>query len=184
MSVTKYNIFRSVTAIWMGLLLGTSLPYHAYCPQIDHHATFVQAARCWNLMFHVPNNFGMIVPFLWQHLTCGIIFPMKSGPHLWLTISNIYWTHIFLHSSYNIVRCHEHSCGMTQYKSNDWLIYTDHAHPLVIPIMLPSLKYVGENLCRYCYHCVYFYHMPKATSLTWPQFLAKQSGYIIGKNTV
>ncbi len=73
-------------------------------------------------MFHVPNGPGVIVPFLWQHVTCGIICPTKSGPHLWLTFANPYWRRIFFHSSYNIVLCHDHSCEMAQYKSNDWLI--------------------------------------------------------------
>ncbi len=102
---------------------------------INCHAIFARAGMCWSLMFHVLNSSGVMGPFLWQHLNCGIIWPMKSGPHLWLTFSNPYWTcwrHIFFPSSYNIVLRHELSCGMAQYKSNDWLIdwtqILDHPH--------------------------------------------------------
>ncbi len=42
------------------------------------------------LKLNVLNGSEVIVPFLWHHLTCGIICPTKSGPHLRLTFSNPY----------------------------------------------------------------------------------------------
>ena len=110
----------------VGVLFGTSLR-SSYCPSpllppTNRHVTITLAGICWHLMFRVPNGFGVIVPVLWQHLALGIIYPTKSGPHLRLTFSIPYWRHIFFHDSYDIVVCHEHSCGVAQYKSNDWLI--------------------------------------------------------------
>ncbi len=96
--------------------------FYYLCSLLNLRAIFARAGIWWKLMFHVPNDSGVIVPFLWQHLTCGIICPTKSGPHLRLIFSNPYWRFIFFQCSYKIVLRHEHSCGMAQYKSNDWLI--------------------------------------------------------------
>ncbi len=49
------------------------------------YVTFLRPPEqgCAQTFFHVPNNFEVIVPFLWQHLTCC----MKAIPHPRFTFS-------------------------------------------------------------------------------------------------
>ncbi len=56
-------------------------------------------------MVHVLNDSRVMCLFCaWHHcVTCGIICPAKSGPHLQLTFSNPYWRlwHLFSHCTWN-----------------------------------------------------------------------------------
>ncbi len=64
-----------------------------------------------------------VLLFLWQHITRGIICLWNQGHtfvyHFHICIED---TSFFTVHNYNIVLHHEQSCGMAQYKSNDWLI--------------------------------------------------------------
>ena len=64
---------------------------------------------------YLPRVCSVAAPHLWNNL------PYELGQHLWLAFANPYWRHNYFRSN-NLVLRHEHSCGMAQYTSNDWLI--------------------------------------------------------------
>ncbi len=98
----------------------TSLHTHARTHTHTHQkypATFARVGMCWNLMFHVPNDLWVIVPFL--IFLCSTLHVEKSA--MQLTFSNPYWMVHLFHSSY-IVMHRENSCGMAEYTFHDGLI--------------------------------------------------------------
>ncbi len=51
----------------------SSIPHFLIAPHKPPHNLRLSRDVLKLLMFHVPNGSGVIVPFLWQHLTGGII---------------------------------------------------------------------------------------------------------------